>query len=125
MTDASLWMAYYCVTMLDIALDLALRDPSYEDMACKFLEHFIQIADVIDGIGGSTKLWDENDGFFYNHVHVSTSDGAKTPLRTRSLSGLISLCCCIVIEDEHIEKLPEFRKRFEWIIQNKTTTRVS
>lgn len=107
-----------------MALDLALRDPSYEDMAGKFLEHFIQISDSIYGVGGSFNLWDVQEGFFYNHVLVNTFDESKRALRTRCITGLIPLMCCVVVNDEHVEKLPEFRKRFEWIMQNKMTTRV-
>ncbi len=68
--DGTAWMAFYCVVMLNIALELALYyDPIYEDMASKFLEHFVFIVDAMNNLGGKAEgLWDENDGFYYDHL---------------------------------------------------------
>ncbi len=67
--DGTAWMAFYCVVMLNIALELALYDPIYEDMASKFLEHFVFIVDAMNNLGGKSEgLWDENDGFYYDHL---------------------------------------------------------
>jgi hypothetical protein len=108
-------MAFYCVVMLGISLDLAVHDKSYEDMASKFLENFTQTTDVVNSMAGG--LWNEEDGFYYDHIHVAKN--SRKTLRTRSLSGLIPFLCCAVIEDEHIEKLSLFRQRLEWLLQNK------
>ena len=85
--DGTAWMAFYCNTMLAMALELASEDPAYEDVASKFFEHFIAIADAINTLGG-TGLWVEEDGFYYDQLHV---DGSHTPLRIRSLVGLMPL----------------------------------
>ncbi|HTU03770.1 MAG TPA: hypothetical protein VMG58_18190, partial [Candidatus Sulfotelmatobacter sp.] len=89
--DGTAWMAFYCGTMLSMALELAHADgkihPAYEDMASKFLEHFVQIADAINTLGGSG-LWDEADGFYYDQIRF---DGKSVPLKLRSLVGLLPL----------------------------------
>src|SRR5262245_44151094 len=113
--DGTAWMAFYCATMLAIALELAGEDPVYEDMASKFFEHFVAIVDAINALGG-TGLWDEADGFYYDQLYA---DGQHVPLRTRSLVGLIPLLAVEVLEDETIEALPGFRKRMEWFLANR------
>ena len=85
--DGTAWMAFYCVTMLAMALELAGEDPVYEDVASKFFEHFVAIADAMNTLGG-TGLWDEEDGFYYDHLHV---DGQPIRLRIRSIVGIIPL----------------------------------
>jgi Glycosyl hydrolase family 63 C-terminal domain len=110
--DGTAWMGFYCLTMLSIALELAEGDPVYEDMASKFFEHFIGIADAMNSLGG-TGLWDEQDGFYYDQLKV---DGQQIPLRTRSLVGLIPLIAVEVIETSQIEKMPGFKKRMEWFL---------
>jgi Glycosyl hydrolase family 63 C-terminal domain len=110
--DGTAWMGFYCLTMLSIALELAEADPVYEDMASKFFEHFIGIADAMNSLGG-TGLWDEQDGFYYDQLKV---DGQQIPLRTRSLVGLIPLIAVEVIETSQIEKMPGFKKRMEWFL---------
>jgi len=113
--DATAWMAFYCATMLSIALELAKWDPPYEDMASKFFEHFITIADSINNFRG-TGLWDDQDGFYYDHLH---HDGEFIPLRIRSLVGLIPLIAVEVIEDPVVKKLPGFMKRMNWFLENR------
>jgi glycogen debranching enzyme len=113
--DGTAWMAFYCATMLAMALELAHDDPAYEDMASKFLEHFVAIADAINTVGG-TGLWDEGDGFYYDQLHAS---GASTPLRIRSMVGLLPLFAVEVLEDAQIERLPGFKKRLDWFIANR------
>ena len=81
--DGTAWMAFYCNTMLAMALELASFDPGMEDIASKFFEHFVNIADAINTLGG-TGLWDEQDGFYYDQVHA---DGHTVPLRLRSHRG--------------------------------------
>jgi len=113
--DGTAWMAFYCATMLSIALELSFHDPVYEDVASKFFEHFIAITDAINSVGG-TGLWNEEDGFYYDQLHV---DGRTLPLRIRSLVGLIPLIAVEILEDEKLERLPGFRKRFEWFLTNR------
>ena len=113
--DGTAWMAFYCLTMLAIALELAQENPVYEDLASKFFEHYVHIADAINNLGG-TGLWDEADGFYYDQLKL---DGHATPLRTRSLVGLLPLIAVEVLEEEQIQKLPGFAKRMEWFIEHR------
>ncbi|EDO39866.1 predicted protein [Nematostella vectensis] len=114
--DGTAWMAFYCVVMLGIALDLAVYDSSYEDMASKFFEHFTQISDAINSMRDGSGLWDEQDGFYYDHL--MSRDGSK-PLRVRSMVGLVPLFACLVLEDEFVQKLPGFKKRLDWFLENR------
>lgn len=113
--DATAWMAFYCLTMLSMALELASEDPSYADVASKFFEHFIAITDAINTLGGSG-LWDNVDGFYYDQLHA---DGHGVPLRTRSIVGIIPLLAVEVLEQEQIDRLPSFRRRMEWFIRER------
>ncbi|MDB6152788.1 MAG: hypothetical protein JWL90_1241, partial [Chthoniobacteraceae bacterium] len=114
--DGTAWMAFYCGTMLSMALELALTRPAYEDIASKFFEHFIEIVDAMNAIGGGG-LWDEQDGFYYDQLLI---EGAQTiPLRVRSLVGIIPLLACEVLDQKIVEKLPGFRKRMRWFINNR------
>jgi len=113
--DGTAWMAFYAATMLSIALELAIHDPAYEDMASKFFEHFVAIADAMNAVGG-TGLWDEQDGFYYDQLSV---DGVRHPLRVRSIVGVIPLFACESIDQATIEKLPAFKKRMEWFLENR------
>ncbi|HUP47547.1 MAG TPA: glucosidase [Thermoanaerobaculia bacterium] len=113
--DGTAWMAFYCATMLSMALELASEDPVYEDLASKFFEHFIAIADAMNHLGGSG-LWNEEDGFYYDQLHA---DGVRTPLRVRSMVGLLPLLACELLEEEVIARLPSFRKRMEWFLENR------
>jgi hypothetical protein len=113
--DGTAWMAFYCATMLAMALELAGEDPAYEDVASKFFEHFVAIADAMNTLGG-TGLWDEQDGFYYDRLHVN---GHVMPARIRSMVGLIPLVAVEVLEDHVIERLPGFRKRLQWFLDNR------
>jgi hypothetical protein len=113
--DGSAWMACYCTTMMSIALELAREDPVYEDVASKFFEHFIAIADAVNTLGGDG-LWDEEDGFYYDQVRT---EGMSLPLKLRSLVGLIPLLAVTVLDQTTIEQLPGFRKRMEWFLANR------
>ncbi len=108
-------MAFYCATMLSMALELARADPAYEDMASKFFEHFVSIVDAMNSFGG-TGLWDEVDGFYYDQLHVG---GAPMPLRTRSMVGVIPLFAVEVLDDALIDRLPGFKKRMQWFLDNR------
>ncbi len=113
--DGTAWMAFYSLTMLAIALELAQENPVYEDMASKFFEHFIGIADAINHLGGNG-LWDEGDGFYYDQLKLG---GTSIPLRTRSLVGLLPLIAVEVLEEDQIQALPGFAKRMEWFIEHR------
>jgi hypothetical protein len=113
--DGTAWMAFYCSTMLSIAFELACHDPAYQDLASKFFEHLIAIVDAMNGLGG-TGLWDDQDGFYYDQLHV---DGQKIPLRVRSMVGLVPLFAVEILEEEKIARLPHFRKRLEWFLKNR------
>jgi mannosylglycerate hydrolase MGH1-like protein len=113
--DGTAWMAFYCNTMLSIALELASDDPAYEDIASKFFEHFIAIADAINTLGG-TGLWADDDGFYYDQLHCC---GQVIPLRIRSLVGILPLIAVEVLEESTIAKLPGFRKRMGWFLENR------
>lgn len=113
--DGTAWMAFYCGTMLSMALELAREDPAYEDIATKFFEHFISITDAINTLGG-TGLWDERDGFYYDQVRL---DGAALPLRVRSLVGIVPLLAVEVLESDVVDKLPDFKRRMEWFLANR------
>jgi hypothetical protein len=113
--DGTAWMAFFCGTMLSIALELASEDPAYEDVASKFFEHYMAITDAMNTLGG-TGLWDEQDGFYYDHVHV---DSRQVPLRVRSMVGLIPLFSAEILEGDVIDRLPGFRKRMEWFLENR------
>ncbi|HEX3595431.1 MAG TPA: glucosidase, partial [Polyangiaceae bacterium] len=113
--DGTAWMAFYAATMLAMALELAHHDPVYEDMASKFFEHFVAIVDAMNSLGG-TGLWDEVDGFYYDQLHVGAD---ATPMRTRSIVGVIPLFAVEILEDEVIERLPGFKKRMNWFLDNR------
>jgi hypothetical protein len=113
--DGTAWMAFYCATMLSMALELAREDPAYEDVASKFFEHFIAIADAMNALGG-TGLWDEQEGFYYDQLQA---DGSVIPLRVRSAVGLLPLIACEILEEEVIDRLPGFRRRMQWFLENR------
>ncbi len=113
--DGTAWMAFYCSTMLAIALELADGDPSYEDIASKFFEHFVAIADAMNRLGGAG-LWHEEDGFYYDQMLV---DGKSLPLRLRSIVGIIPLFAVEFIEEGRLDKLPGFAKRTRWFLENR------
>ena len=114
--DGTAWMAFYCVTMLGMALELASEDPSYEDIASKFFEHFAVITKAMNHLGG-TGLWDETDGFYYDQLYDPKTQTAE-PLRLRSMVGLVPLMACAVFDADVIDRLPGFRKRMEWFLEN-------
>lgn len=114
--DGTAWMASYCLTMLAISLELALEKPAYEDIASKFFEHYVNITDAINSLGGSG-LWDEEDGFYYDQLIINQE--APIPLRIRSLVGLLPLCAVTVLKQKTIDALPGFRKRMDWFLINR------
>ncbi len=116
--DGTAWMGMFCLNMLSISLELAREDHVYEDLATKFFEHFMYIAAATNNIGGTNiPLWDDEDSFFYDVLHLPT--GTEVPLKVRSLVGLIPLFAVETIDPELLETLPDFRVRLEWFLHNK------
>jgi len=108
--DATAWMAYYCSSMLSISFELADRNPAYADIAWKFFEHYVSIAEAMNSLDGKG-LWDEEDGFYYDHIY--TEEG-NTPLKIRSMVGIIPLFTVDVLYERILKQMPEFKKRMEW-----------
>ncbi|KAL1894303.1 hypothetical protein Cpir12675_003731 [Ceratocystis pirilliformis] len=118
--DSSGWMAFYCLSMLNIALELAKHRTIYEDIANKFFEHFIMISDAMTFRAGQveeTSLWNDEDGFYYDAISWGAPWVKQLPVR--SLVGLIPLYATLTLEPELIEKLPAFKKRIEWFTKNR------
>jgi hypothetical protein len=116
--DGTAWMGFFCATMLSISLELAAEEPKvYEDLAVKFLEHFVAIIDAMNS-SGEDGLWDEEDGFYYDELHVN---GHVTPLRVRSMVGVIPLYAVDVLEESTIAKLPALQRRLRWFEDNHPT----
>lgn len=113
--DGTAWMGFYCLTMLSIALELAQENAVYEDLASKFFEHYVTIADAINTFGG-TGLWDDEDGFYYDQLKL---DGKAIPLKTRSMVGLLPLIAVEILQGSQLDCLPGFRKRMEWFLENR------
>jgi hypothetical protein len=117
-SDGTSWMAMYTLNLLAIALELAREEPSYEDLASKFWEHFIYIAHAMSHRGhNSIGLWNEEDGFFYDVLKLP--DGAQFPMKIRSMVGLIPLFAVETLEPEVLDRLPDFKRRLEWFIDNR------
>ena len=116
--DATAWMGMYCLNMLDIALELARENPSYQDVANKFFEHFLNIAHAMHHIAGqNVSLWDEEDGFYYDVMRRPT--GESFPVRVRSIVGLTPLFATATLEPETIERFPAFWRRARWFLENR------
>ena len=116
-SDGTSWMGMYCLNMLAIALELAKDDPAYEDVASKFFEHFVNIAHAMNDIGIAGKsLWDPEDGFYYDLLHLPT--GEEFFMKIRSMVGLIPLSAVETLEPEIVDRLPGFKRRMQWFIDN-------
>jgi hypothetical protein len=108
--DGTAWMALFCQNMLEIALELAMEEPAYEELAMKFVEHFFWIAGSMDRIGVNLdELWDEEDGFFYDLLHLP--DGSAKRLKVRSMVGLLPMCAATVIPEEYLARFPGLERR--------------
>jgi hypothetical protein len=117
-SDGTSWMGIYCLNMLAMALELAQENTAYEDVATKFFEHFVYIADAMNNRGGQgIELWDEQDGFYYDVLHFP--NGEHRYLEVRSAVGLIPAIAVLTLDPETLEKLPDFRKRMQWFIDNR------
>src|SRR6476646_1794591 len=116
-SDGTSWMGMYCLNMLAIALELAKEDPAYEDVASKFFEHFVYIARAMNDFGTDGRsLWDDEDGFYYDVLHLPNGDDHF--LKIRSMVGLIPLFAVETLEPEIVDRLPGFKRRMQWFIDN-------
>nr|NGX58788.1 hypothetical protein [Chlamydiota bacterium] len=116
--DGTAWMAFYCLTMMKVALELAKHQPVYQDSATKFFEHFLRIANAMTDCGRKGhSLWDEEDGFFYDALNLP--DGNIIPIKVHSLVGLLPLFAVETIEPDIMENMHVFNRRMNWFIENR------
>jgi hypothetical protein len=114
--DGTAWMAFFCTTMLAMALELARKDPAYEDVASKFFEHFVAISDAMNTLGG-TGLWNEEEGFYCDQMLVG---GRRISLPLHSMVGIMPLFAASALNEEVIfRRLPGFAKRMRWFLRNR------
>ena len=117
-SDGTSWMAMYTLNLLAIAMELATEESCYEDVASKFWEHFVYIAHAMGHRGqDSMGLWNDEDGFFYDVLRLP--NGSQFPMKIRSMVGLIPLFAVETLEPELLDKLPSFKRRLEWFIDNR------
>jgi len=119
-SDGSAWMSFYCLEMLKISIHLSEEEPIYQDMATKFFEHFLRIASAMTHCGGEEKhhsLWDEEDGFFYDMLHLPNDE--IHPLKVRSLVGLLPLLAVETLETKTLKSLPVLSRRMEWFLSKR------
>ena len=113
-SDGTSWMAMYSLNLMRIALELAQHNHVYEDIATKFFEHFLHIAEAMTNIGDGMGLWNEDDGFYYDVLNLP--DGQMLPLKVRSMVGLIPLFAVETLEPELCAKVPAFTERLDWFL---------
>ena len=118
-SDGTAWMAMYCLSMLQIALELSSSDAVYEDMAAKFVEHLLYIAEAMTGRGAaSSGLWDDADNFYYDKLYKP--DGSSFTMRIRSVVGLIPLFAVAVVDGALLQKLPGFGERLHYLHERRS-----
>ena len=116
-SDGTSWMAMFCLDMLSMAIELAVQDPAYEDVASKFFEHFVYIASAMNDMGGTgIGLWDEKDGFYYDVLHLG--EETVMPMKVRSMVGLTPLFAVEVFEPQDLERMKGFRRRMQWFLDH-------
>jgi len=116
--DGTSWMAMYCLNLLRIALELAKHNQVYEDIATKFLEHFLHIAEAMNNLGDEgIGLWSESDEFYYDVLNLP--GGHSLPIKIRSMVGLIPLFAVETLEPELLEHVPVFTARLQWFLQHR------
>jgi hypothetical protein len=117
--DGTGWMGMYCLKLLEIALELAEEDPVYEDMATKFFEHFVGIADAINNVMHQVQgLWDEEKGFYYGLL--ITPDGRLVRMYQDDMTGIVPLFATATNESEMSKRFPHYRERFLWFVKNRS-----
>jgi hypothetical protein len=121
--DGTAWMALFSQNMLEIAVELAMTDADYADMAVKFFEHFLWIASSMTHLGGATGMWDEDDGFFYDVLRLP--DGRAQRLKVRSMVGLLPLCAATTFDGMLTSKYPELRERMHRFLEARPEVRAA
>ncbi len=117
-SDGTSWMAMFTLNMLRISLELAKQNSVYQSLASKFFEHFLYIAGAMANVGNNgINLWDEEDEFFYDVLHLPNNERVK--LKVRSMVGLIPFFAVEVLDEEVFQKMPEFTQRLDWFLQNR------
>jgi hypothetical protein len=116
-SDGTSWMGMFCLNMLTISYELALKNPAFEDIALKFFEHFLYIAYAMNNIAGEIDLWNDDDEFFYDVLHLGPGD--NLPLKLRSMVGLIPLFAVTTIDLSQLDKVPELKSRMLWFLQHR------
>src|SRR6201995_622764 len=115
--DGTAWMGVYCLNKMGLALELAKESPAYEDVASKFFEHFVAIASAMNDVGEENRsLWDNVDGFYYDVLQLP--NGEEHFMKIRSMVGLIPLFAVETLEPEIVDRLPGFKRRMQWFIDN-------
>ena len=121
-SDGTSWMAGYCLTLLAMAMELAREDSAYEDVASKFFEHFVYIVEAMNQMGGEEiGLWDEQDGFYYDGLHLGI--GSHIPMKIRSAVGIIPLFAVWALDPEQMAGLPGFTKRMQWFLDHRPSVK--
>jgi hypothetical protein len=114
--DGTSWMAMYCLNLLALALELAKKDPVYEDVATKFFEHFVYIGAAINRIGECTGgLWNQEDGYYYDVLRLS--DGRCYPIKAQTISGLVPVFAVAVADTEAVASFRDFVTRLRWFVE--------
>ena len=111
-SDGTSWMGMYCLNMLSMALELAQHDDTYADVASKFFEHFLYIADALN----CSDMWDDEDGFYYDILRYPSS---SERIKVRTIVGIIPLFAIAPIPSEQIAKLDGFKERIQWFIRHR------
>jgi hypothetical protein len=115
-SDGTSWMAMYTLNMLAIAMELSRYNPSYEDAASKFFEHFVHITHAMNHMGDGIKLWDDQDGFYYDVLRLP--EGQHLAMKIRSMVGLIPLFAVETLDPVLVDRLPGFKRRMNWFLNN-------
>jgi len=117
-SDGTSWMAMFCLDMLSIAMELARDDPAYEDVASKFFEHFVHIAQAMNDMGGEgIGLWDPKDGFYYDVLHRANGS-SHIPMKVRSMVGLTPLFAVEAFHPDDLARMPSFVRRMHWFLDH-------
>jgi Glycosyl hydrolase family 63 C-terminal domain len=117
-SDGTSWMAMFTLNLMRIALELAQHNRAYEDMATKFFEHFLYIAEAMTDMGGrGLGLWSEEDGFYYDVLNKS--NGQTVSMQVRSMVGLVPLFAVETLDPKLLEKVPSFASHMEWFLTNR------
>jgi hypothetical protein len=115
--DGTAWMALFCQNMLQIAVELAMTDEEYAEMALKFAEHYFWIGSSMGRLCGGTGMWDEEDGFFYDVLRLPNGEARR--LKVRSMVGLLPVCATTTFDADFLETYPEMADRVRWFLSSR------